>query len=62
MGRVYDILDKEGYTPEALADNSLDHAGLAQLTGLLNGPVLSMQTFSCNWCKKVKVKKQAFRK
>jgi len=61
VGRVYDILDQEGYTPEALADDRLDPVRISELTRLPDGAVLSMRSFAREWCEVNKVKKQ-FRK
>lgn len=59
---VYNILDREGYTPEALGDNELDSKSIAELTGLPGGAILSMRAFAREWCMTNKAKKHAFRK
>lgn len=61
MRRVYDVLDQEGYTPEALVDDRLDPVRIGELTRLPGGAILSMQSFARKWCEENKVKKQ-FRK
>jgi len=52
MERVYEVLDREGYTPEALASDELDRKRIAELTSLPDGAILSMQTLAQEWCKK----------
>lgn len=54
--RVYDILDHEGYTPEALGDHRLDSERIAELTDLPGGAILSMQTIAHEWCENIKAK------
>lgn len=62
MERVYDLLDREGYTPEALGDHRLDAERITNLTGLPSGAILSMQVIAREWCESNKVKRQNFRK
>ena len=58
--RVYNVLDQEEYTPKALADDRLNNRCIAELTGLPDGAILSMQTVAREWCENNKAKKQVF--
>lgn len=62
MERAYEVLDREGYTPEALASDKLDSDHIAELTRLPYGAILSMQTFANEWCENNKAKKRVFRR
>lgn len=62
MERVYEVLDREGYTPEALASDRLNNERIAEVTHLPDGAILSMQTFAHEWCENNKAKKHIFRK
>ena len=62
MERVYQVLDREGYTPEALGSDKLDTKQISELTQLPSGAILSMQTFAYEWCKNNRVKKRFLQK
>ena len=62
MERVYQVLDQEGYTSEALASERLNTGQIAELTQLPDGATLSMQTFAHEWCENNRAKKRVSQK
>jgi len=58
MDRVFDILDVQGYTLEALGHKTLDQDKIAELTGLHAGAVMSIHALAETWCENNRAKKR----